>query len=106
MHQRDASNIQREMNCLIEVRDIGEELDILEMVLRDQSNTMTDMKKILDEQLPVPWEENRVLVNHRAWIGRMRDINDKTNQAVYLTHFYYPMVTVFKVIPYLMGYCG
>lgn len=79
--QHDSSDIRQEMKLLIEVQDISEELDILEMVLRDQHKTMSDLRNILHGK-GVPGGENHVLVSHQEWIGRMKEINEKTSKAV------------------------
>lgn len=87
--QNDSSDIRQEMKLLIEVQDISDELDILEMVLRDQHKTMSELRKILRKK-GAPGGDNHVLVSHQDWVGRMKGINEKTSEAVIKPHQYPP----------------
>lgn len=63
------------------------------MVLDEQQNTLNSMRKILNSRTTTHWDENQVLLGHYTWVGRMKETNDKTGEAVGV-HANYYFITV------------
>ncbi|CZR67992.1 uncharacterized protein PAC_17891 [Phialocephala subalpina] len=88
-------NITRETNLLVEIKDIRDELSILQMVLSHQASTMADLSRICsrarseltpaaalqpgDPPVVIP---NRVLDSHMWRIARMDQLAEKTYQSL------------------------
>ena len=85
----------KETALLVEIKDISEELDILQIVLDDQKKTMEDMAKVTreitkgstvttvigkDENLSLG--HNRVLYSHLYRIQKMKKMTENSYKGV------------------------
>lgn len=87
-------DIKKETALLVEIKDISEELDILQIVLDDQKETMEDMAKVTreitkgtvttviskDEILSLG--HNRVLYSHLYRIQKMKKMTENSYKGV------------------------
>jgi ElaB/YqjD/DUF883 family membrane-anchored ribosome-binding protein len=74
--------IKTELSLLVEVQDISDELEILEKVLKDQSDSMTEMKDILAAKGLTQWTGGRATELHTQWVQRMQKMATKTKDTV------------------------
>jgi hypothetical protein len=74
--------IKTELSLLVEVQDICDELEILEKVLKDQSDSMTEMTDILAAKGPTRWTGGRATEVHTQWVQRMQKMATKTKDSV------------------------
>jgi hypothetical protein len=83
-------DIKKETALLVEIKDISDELDILQIVLDDQKKTMEDMARVIgkvktgtittDENLSL--EHNRVLDSHLYRIQKMKKMTENSYHGV------------------------
>ncbi|KAH8205329.1 hypothetical protein TruAng_000576 [Truncatella angustata] len=96
-------SIQKEARLLVEIEDIREELNILRVVLEDQSNKFEDMFDISEHQLYddcLSVKDNRLLASHLQWIGTMEKMAKKTSKALplsFMAAFFAINIDVFPV---------
>jgi hypothetical protein len=79
-------DIRFDIASLVEVQDIIDELGILRMVLKDQKNTVDEMKKIFASKGSARWDENKVAASHEHRIETMERISKDTKQSVVAPH--------------------
>lgn len=89
-------DIKEETALLVEIKDISDELHILQSVLEDQKKTMQDMYQLIAEIRPTTREEghettslhqNRVLETHLYRIQKMQRMAEKSYKGVSLSNF-------------------
>jgi hypothetical protein len=75
-------DIKEDTALLIEAQDICDELEILRTVLRDQNDTITEMKKIIVAKGQGDWTSSRVSLLHQQRVDRMQQIATSTRESV------------------------
>ncbi|RYO80935.1 hypothetical protein DL766_007498 [Monosporascus sp. MC13-8B] len=76
-------DIEGDIAFLIEAQDICDELEILRTVLRDQNDTLTEMKQILITKGQPKWTGSRVSRLHQQRVDRMQQIATSTKESLY-----------------------
>lgn len=87
-------DIKKETSLLVEIKDISDELDILQIVLDDQKKTMEDMARVTQEVTNgssttvtgtdgnTSLEHNRVLDSNLYRIQKMKKMAENSYQGV------------------------
>jgi hypothetical protein len=75
-------HIKTELALLVEVQDICDELEIIAKVLKDQDNSMTQMRQILAARGQTKWTGSRVAQLHTQCVDRLQQMATKTKNSV------------------------